>query len=1202
MRTTTPEAPVRRYWFGFVAMAAVLVPAVVLVRPGRVVDDGRTDLLADPASAVLRGLRVWDPDRALGTVAAGDVRSLWPLGTYHFVMDAARVPDWVAQRLWVAGLLLAAAGGVLAVCRAWRWRPAAALGAAVAYALSPVVATGLLDAQALLPWAGLPWVLALTTQAVRHRGWRHPVAFGVVLAAAGSGDAMAAALLVAVSLAWLAHARWLSREVTRARAISTVAKLGLAAMILNAWWIVALTVQATNGVDPARFGVPSESIAPTSSAAEVVRGLGRSTAYRSDVAEVTDLYTQQPLVLLASFFVPALALLALGVSRWRYRAFAIGLVVGGTVLAAAAYDRGPASPLRALLDIVDATGPGSAVRGLETAAIAVALGVSLGVGALIAASGEQSVRRGAGVAAAIAIMAVVALPALWAGEVVPAGASRDRAVHADTVALAAHLDEGPSASRVLELPGHPDVRHDGSTALQAVLRRPHVGRHPRPTGSEAGTDLLRALDDRVQQGTLAPEALAPLARLLGAGDVVVRSGESPAAAALLEAAPGFGPVERFGDLSTASVSDPVDVVRTSSGADVVLLSGSGDGIVDAAAAGLLQGDELIRYSASVTEDPEFVREQLVDRRRLVVTDTARVRAERWTGLSDVVGFTESPDGGVLSHDPFDQRLGFRPDRTAARSVAEPGPVSVRATSYGPADRYRPDQRPSHAVDGDPATAWIVPSERAVGEQLQLVADVPVEPGAVRILQRPGRDGTAIAEVVLRADGEDDEVVTLTGASLTAPGQRIDIGQRPLRTLAIEIRTLTGPPADGVDVGLAEVEVSGLRSAGWVRMPTDLLDAAGYRSSRYPLSLVQTRLRAGDGERDEEAALQRIVELPASRTYQLSGRAHAVDGVVDGECRDDLVTVDARPVPVRLLASGAGAHRIEGCEPDGITIAGGTHRFATAPGTATGIDVDQLVWASDPDPAVSTPEDGSSAPALRVTSDTATTVSVSVPETQPGTPFWIVLGQSHDGGWQGVEVEEGTEVDGPHLVNGYANGFLVTPAADRLDLELRFLPQNRVEVALLFSGLGALVAVALALLRPEPLGAAPSHRQEPLRRLRALSYEGALPTKREAIGVAAVAGALGTLVGGIVVGLVVAALGGYATRREGWRPTFTLLPSALLAGTAVALVLAQVEERVPHTPEWPAEWWWAHTVTLTALLLLGVDVLIDHVWRRGSLLE
>ena len=45
------------------------------------------------------------------------------------------------------------------------------------------------------------------------------------------------------------------------------------------------------------------------------------------------------------------------------------------------------------------------------------------------------------------------------------------------------------------------------------------------------------------------------------------------------------------------VRDPVPVVRATD--DVILVSGSGDGLVDLAAAGLIDGDEAIRYSASL---------------------------------------------------------------------------------------------------------------------------------------------------------------------------------------------------------------------------------------------------------------------------------------------------------------------------------------------------------------------------------------------------------------------------------------------------------------------------------------------------------------------------------------------------------------------------------------------------------------------------
>ena len=44
------------------------------------------------------------------------------------------------------------------------------------------------------------------------------------------------------------------------------------------------------------------------------------------------------------------------------------------------------------------------------------------------------------------------------------------------------------------------------------------------------------------------------------------------------------------------VDDPVPVIRAKD--DVVVVAGSGDGLIDAAAAGLIDGSELIRYAGS----------------------------------------------------------------------------------------------------------------------------------------------------------------------------------------------------------------------------------------------------------------------------------------------------------------------------------------------------------------------------------------------------------------------------------------------------------------------------------------------------------------------------------------------------------------------------------------------------------------------------
>src|SRR6185295_19159963 len=88
------------------------------------------------------------------------------------------------------------------------------------------------------------------------------------------------------------------------------------------------------------------------------------------------------------------------------------------------------------------------------------------------------------------------------------------------------------------------------------------------------------------------------------------------------------PVELIG------VEDSVAMVRASS--KVVVLSGSGDGIVDAAAAGVLNGEEAIRYAADLGAD-----DRVDDADLVILTDSNRNRAHQWRCMYDVVAFTET---------------------------------------------------------------------------------------------------------------------------------------------------------------------------------------------------------------------------------------------------------------------------------------------------------------------------------------------------------------------------------------------------------------------------------------------------------------------------------------------------------------------------------------------------------------------------------
>ena len=176
--------------------------------------------------------------------------------------------------------------------------------------------------------------------------------------------------------------------------------------------------------------------------------------------------------------------------------------------------------------------------------------------------------------------------------------------------------------------------------LPALTERALLTRDLLPLGSPAAMDLVFALDDRFQDGVVDIAAIAPIARLLGVDTIWVTddvafdrfrvarpeivddllTGEAALDAGLL-------PAERFGEptvmvpdvamideqslsdprvgqplatVSLVGVSDPVATVRVKD--ESVVVSGSADGLVDAAAAGVIDGSELVLYSASFEGD------------------------------------------------------------------------------------------------------------------------------------------------------------------------------------------------------------------------------------------------------------------------------------------------------------------------------------------------------------------------------------------------------------------------------------------------------------------------------------------------------------------------------------------------------------------------------------------------------------------------
>src|SRR4029079_6372556 len=138
----------------------------------------------------------------------------------------------------------------------------------------------------------------------------------------------------------------------------------------------------------------------------------------------------------------------------------------------------------------------------------------------------------------------------------------------------------------------------------------------------------------------------------------------------------------------------------------VVLDGNGEGIVSAAAAGLLDdpdGPLLLGADVVAQDDLDEVTDATT---RFIITDTYRKRANRWYSLRENVGATEPADSGVVEDDPSDARLSLADESPDNHPVVDwRGVQRIWASTYGSQLTLLPEERPSNAFDGDPTTAW-----------------------------------------------------------------------------------------------------------------------------------------------------------------------------------------------------------------------------------------------------------------------------------------------------------------------------------------------------------------------------------------------------------------------------------------------------------------------------------------------------------------
>jgi arabinofuranan 3-O-arabinosyltransferase len=1061
---SAPAARASR-WAAPALLAALAYLPLLLTAPGRVGGDTKAYLTIDPARLLARAPWLWQPEIGTGTVTHQNIGYLWPMGPWFWCSDRLGVPAWVAQRLWLGTILFLAGLGA-------RWLvrtvvdPRLATVAACFFMLSPYsLHYSERMSVLLLPWAGLPWMIGLTARAYRRGGWRDPALFALLTMSIGGINATSIILAGLAPVLWLVYVvavpgvagtGGLELRARAGRAAAAALRIGLLTAGTAAWWASGLGAQGAFGLPILRYTETYETVANASTAPEVLRGFGHWYFYGRDrigpwvVPSTT--YTENLLALTLSFAVPVLALAGFVWCRFRHRVFFGLLVVGGAVIAVGSHPFDSPSPYGALFKAFTGTDTGLAMRSTPRAIPLVVLGLAIGFASGVRAFGDLLARRladratrassSAGAGRPVRVQAVVTagacglvvanLAPLWTGTMAASTLRRDGDLPQYWLDAAAALDARPHDTRVLELPGIDFATFRWGNPVDPIMPglidRPYVARELVPNGSPASAALLLALDRRYQEGIAEPEALAPIARLLGVGDIVLRNDlqyerfNTPRPYVMrrsLDATPGLGPATPYGEparndaplpqplldaialaepastgpaspVAVYGVRDALPIVRLVPAQSPLVVAGDAEGLVDLAAEGLLDPTQAILFSASYAARPDALRTELARGATLVVTDTNAKRALRWGTLRENAGYVERADESLLDHDPTDNRLEVFPDAgNDARTVTVQRGGLVSASAYGNPVSLSPEDRPSLAFDGDPGTAWRVAAfADAVGHRVAIDLDRTRAVPSVRLVQASGN--RAVTRVRVHA-GATSTVVDLGPESFASPGQEVVLGADAASHVEVEILATDPGNLASYDgwsgVGFSEITVPGVRVTETRRLPVDLLALTGDADLAHPLLVVVTRDRAdpaAGARRDPEASLDRTVTLPSARTFRVSGTARLAPGIAT-DALDALTRTTAAPAwQVRASSwlpgdrAGRGTEAFDGDTGSWWTPAMGEVRGAwveaTAPAATSTASV-RVTFAADG--RHSTPA------AITVLADGAVAGRVAVPDAADG---------------------------------------------------------------------------------------------------------------------------------------------------------------------------------------------------------------------------
>ena len=239
------------------------------------------------------------------------------------------------------------------------------------------------------------------------------------------------------------------------------------------------------------------------------------------------------------------------------------------------------------------------------------------------------------------------------------------------------------------------------------------------------------------------------------------------------------------------------------------------------------------------------------------------------------------------------------------------------------------------------------------------------------------------------------------------------------------------------------------------------------------------------------------------------------------------------------------------------------------------------------------------------SDKATSARVQVAATSSPAPFWLVLGESQNKGWSArITGKGGKSLGPPQLIDGYANGWLVTPSTGQaLTISMSWKPQRTVDLALWASVAGAVVCLGLALFSPgvTVLRATPAPKagrlpEQPTlyRPWRSFDPDIGMPWS-----IAAVLGSglMAALLIGWLAGPVVAAIVAVGLRRGVWQALPAAVAVAAVGLSDLFVIRQQAAHHYPLVLEWPEHFTAVAGLAWVGVALLAIEALLRHIQSR-----